>query len=99
MNPLEVYLLPFLKKKIPGAAGLIVETRNSEQNQDQDESSLAIEQCAMELIEAVHSRNVQGVAQAMKSAFDILESIPHSEVEPHSYESQNIKAGGEEEYG
>lgn len=98
-------MLPFLKRKESTSTGLIVKSRSSdkpEQEQEQEEeiqdsSAAAIEQCAMELILAVHLKDVKGVSEALCSAFDILESKPHEEViEPHSYESQNIKAGKEE---
>ncbi len=57
---------------------------------EQDDSG--IEQCAQDLINAIHGHDVQGVAEAMKSAFTILESQPHDE-SPHTYEDQNALAG------
>lgn len=46
------------------------------------------------------SNDVKGVAEAIKSAFEILDSQPHEEGEhtnePHSYDAQNQKAGKEE---
>lgn len=94
-------MLPFLKKKESASTGLIVKSRApdkpEQEEETQDNSAAAIEQCAMELILAVHLKDVKGVSEALCSAFDILESKPHEEsVEPHSYESQNIKAGKEE---
>lgn len=77
-----------------------MKTRNESNSEEiQEDSSAAIESCAMELIIAVHLKDVKAVAEALKNAFDILESIPHVEsahVEPHSYDAQNIKAGGQE---
>lgn len=84
--------LPFLKKKDAGIAGIIMKTREpdtfqdqnikaAEQDEDKDSQSIAIESCAEELIKAVHSRDVKAVAQAMRDAFDILESMPHNEIE------------------
>jgi hypothetical protein len=94
-------LLPFLKKKQPASAGVIVQTRAPDEKpeQDQDDSSAAIESCASELIRAVHSRDAKAMAAALKDAFDILESEPHEEndVEPHSYDAQNQKASQEQE--
>lgn len=63
----------------------------------EDTESLAIESCAMELIMAVHLKDIKAVAEALKNAFNILESMPHEEADhsPHTYEAQNIKAGGQ----
>ncbi len=98
MNPLEVKLLPFLKNKDASVAGLIIKNRTPDEKpeQDQDDSSAAIESCAQELIRAVHAKDTKAVSEALKDAFEILESMPHEEgehVEPHSYDAQNIKAG------
>jgi hypothetical protein len=92
------YILPFLAKKNQQAAGIIIKTRQPDEPEaSSDSSSEAIEACAQDLINAVHAHNIKGVADAMKSAFDILESMPHEENEesasPHSYEAQNMKAG------
>lgn len=95
-------MLPFLKKKeASGSSGLLIKTRTPDEKpeveEDQDDSSAAIESCAAELIRAVHARDTKAVASAMQDAFEILESIPHEEnqesVEPHSYDAQNMKAG------
>ncbi len=88
-------MLPFLAKKNEKAAqsGVIVKTREPDEKpeQDQDDPSAAIKACAKALIDAIHSRNEQGVADAIADAFEILESQPHEEesIEPHSYSAQN----------
>jgi len=79
-------MLPFLKNKDRSIAGLIIKTRAPDENPDAQESeendgSAAIESCAQELIDAVHNRDIKAVASALKSAFDILESMPHEEAE------------------
>ena len=98
---MEVILLPFLKKKIAPQAGIIVKTRApdkpDEVEQDQDDSSAAIESCAGELIRAIQANDVKGAAMALKDAFDILESMPHDEAEPHSYDSQNAIAAKDQD--
>lgn len=94
---MEVNLLPFLKNKEKSISGLIIKTRNPDepkQEEPQDESVLAIEACADDLIKAVHAKDVKAAAQAMKDAFDILESLPHEEVE-HDYDHQNELAAKE----
>lgn len=91
MNP----LLNRLKNN--PSPGLIVKTRapdeKPEQNQEDDHSA-AIESCASALISAIHSKDTKAVANALADAFEILDATPHEEGphEPHSYDSQNIKA-------
>ena len=77
-------MLPFLGKKSKSVAGVIIQQRKPdekpEENQE-DTHEMALEECAQALIDAVHSKNVKGVAQAMKDAFEILEMLPHNEIE------------------
>lgn len=98
-------MLPILKRlKEAPVAGLIVKTRApDEKPQDEsDDHSAAIEACARDLITALHAKDVKGVASAICSAFEILDSLPHEEGEhtnasPHSYDAQNKLAGKEQE--
>lgn len=95
---LEVHLLPFLNKnKNQGVAGLIIKQRTPDEkpqeNQDDNDQDAAIHACAQDLISAVHAHDVKATAEAMRAAFDILESMPHDEIEhdkpePHSYDAQ-----------
>lgn len=102
MIPLEVNLIPFLKNRNASVAGLIIKNRapnTPDPEENQEDTSTGIEYCAQDLIEAVHNKDVLAVSQALKDAFQILESQPHEEdqsIEPHSYEAQNIKAGEQE---
>lgn len=95
-------MLPFLKKRDEGGAtNLIVKTREPDQKpeQDQDDSTDAIEYCVRDLINAIHMKDSKAAAQALKDCFDVLDSQPHEEgshIEPHSYDAQNIKAGSKE---
>lgn len=97
---MEVIILPFLNKP-KFQTGVIVKDRQPDEKPEQsDDSADAIHACAQDLIEAVHSKNVKNAAEAIKSAFEILESMPHEEndedhVEPHSYAAQNQKAAQE----
>lgn len=81
-------MLPFLKKHHDaGVSGTIVKTRepdNKEENLEND----GLESCASDLIMAVHAHDIKGVVEALRNAFDILESIPHEE-SPHTYEDQD----------
>jgi hypothetical protein len=96
-------VLPFLKRNQSSVAGLIIKNRTpdekpadesekTEENQEHDE---AIRACAQDLIRSVHAHDVKGVADAMRSAFEILETLPHEEVD-HSYDAQNELAADEE---
>jgi hypothetical protein len=92
-------LLPFLKKKQDaGSSGLLVKTREPDAKPDgeesEDDSSAAIESCAAALISAIHAHDIKGASEALKDAFEILESMPHDEnnEEKHSYDAQNALA-------
>lgn len=74
-------MLPFLRKKNEHAqTGVIVQTRNPHNTEEKQEDNTGIHACASDLIDAVHAKDIQGVADAMKSAFDILEMQPHDEI-------------------
>jgi len=89
-------LLPFLKNK-KQIAGLIIEQRKPDiKPEEEQEEDYGIETCARDLLSAIESKDVKGIAEAMKSAFEVLESTPHEEND-ESYESQNRKAGEEEQ--
>ncbi len=78
------------KKKIQSGISIKTRTPDEKPEENQDDSSAAIEACAQDLISAVQSNNVKAAAEAIKSAFEILESQPHSEgphIEPHSYDA------------
>ena len=94
-------MLPFLKPKQKGyATGIIVKNRTPDEKpeENQEDKDASIHACAKDLITAVHAHDIPGAAEAMRSAFEILESQPHEEAEhtkpsPHTYEAQNQEAG------
>lgn len=95
-------MLPFLKKKNEtGISGVMIKHRTPDEKPEEtteDDKDAAIHACAQDLIDAVHAQDVKGAAEAIRSAFEILESMPHEEAEhtsPHSYEAQNIQAAKE----
>lgn len=92
----EAIILPFLTKK-PAQTGVIIKERTPDKKpDDQSPDDSGIEACAEDLIHAVHAKDVKAVAEAIKAAFEILDAQPHEEgphIEPHSYASQNEKAG------
>lgn len=93
-------MLPFLKKAKEGhTAGLLIKNRTPDEkpeSEDKDDNSAAIEACAHDLISAVHSKDVKAVADAISSAFTILESMPHEE-ENNDFDSRNEAAAHEVE--
>lgn len=86
---MEALILPFLTKKQHQGSGITIKTRQPDEDQPEPSGSEAIEACASDLIKAIHSHDMKGTAEALKSAFEILESQPHEEesIEPHSYEA------------
>ena len=62
--------------------GLIVQTRASDGSQSSepiDAEDQALAACGEDLIRAITSKDAEGVANALRSAFSILESEPHEE--------------------
>lgn len=83
-------MLPFMNKKV-AAIGTVIKERPSSQDSENTEES-GLEACAMELIMAIHLKDIKAVTKALRNAFELMELEPHAEG-PHTYESQNIKAG------
>ncbi len=86
-------MLPFLKPKDKSVAGLIIKTRTPDEKPEdaQEDPASEIHECSQALIHAVHAQDVKAVSQAIKDAFDILDSMPHEEgehISPHTYEDQ-----------
>lgn len=87
--------MPFLKNKQSSVAGLIIKNRAPDEPVESEDPAAAIEACASALVSAIHSKDPKAVAEALKDAFAILDSMPHEEgphIENHSYDSQNQKA-------
>ncbi len=98
-------MLPFLKlSNQSGSSGAMTKMRKpdakSESDLLEDSSSdelaqEAIRAAAQDLIHAVHSQDVKMVAEALQSAFSILDSLPHQEADHESdgsFKQQNVKA-------
>ncbi len=98
-------MLPFLKKRESQVSGLIMKMREPDVKPDEnqeDDSSAAIEACAQELIRSIHNKDIKAVAQALKDAFEVLESLPEDEDEssepsPRTYDAQNQQAAKEQD--
>jgi len=54
------------------------------------EEDMGLEQCAMELIDAVKGGDVQGVIGSLRAAFQILDSEPHEEGEHLGEEEEEM---------
>jgi hypothetical protein len=95
-------VLPFLKLKDRSVAGgILTKTRTPDEKPSEESNDIdSIEVCAKDLIRAVHGQDAKGAAEAIRSAFQILDSEPHEEgphVEPHSYAAQNQLASKSKE--
>lgn len=81
----DIPTLPFLKNKQAGSAGVMMKYRqpdeSKEENSSEDSEVDALRACASDLIKAVGANDEKGVAEALKSAFEICEAYPHKEAE------------------
>jgi len=96
-------VLPFLKRKNEGGiAGTIIKNRTPDKDSDSKDldDNYNLEDCAEEIIKAVHSADKTALASALKEAFQKMEKEPHEEGPhkpfPHTYDAQNQKAAKEE---
>lgn len=75
-------MLPFLKPK--RKEGMVIEQRTPDGQADKspEGSELdGVKAAAVDLIRAMHAKDEDGVAMALKAAFEILDSQPHEEGE------------------
>lgn len=71
-------MLPFLKQN--KEVSVAVPTEHIEREHDGEEKEYdLLESAAEDLISAMHSKSVKSVCEALRSAFDILDSEPHHE--------------------
>lgn len=70
-------MLPFLKNKLEGSVSAPVRPTNVTPEPEYD----MLESAAMDLIIAVHLKDVKSVCSALRAAFEIMESQPHHEGE------------------
>jgi hypothetical protein len=68
-------MLPFLKRKDEASASMPVESITREHDEDFD----SLEVAAEDLMVAVHSKNPKAIAEALRAAFDLMDSEPHME--------------------
>lgn len=71
--------LPFvLKEEDKKAGGVIVEHRSEQEPRPRN---LGLEAAAEELMKSMERKDVQGMANALTSAFYLLDAMPHAEGE------------------
>lgn len=74
-------MLPFLRKRHEGVAtgGVIIKNRQPDETPKENDHDTAIHSCAADLISAVHAHDIKAAAEAIRSAFEILDAMPHQE--------------------
>jgi hypothetical protein len=77
--------LPWLRNKQVQQPGLSVEYRKPDENAQLDEDDASrdhgLEACAEDLIRGIELKDKKHVLAAIKSIFEILDSMPHDEGE------------------
>jgi hypothetical protein len=74
-------MLPFLKARKVGSTAQTVSSADGHQERlgEEGETDVGLMSAAEDLIRAVHAKDAQAVADAMKAAFEIMEEMPHEE--------------------
>jgi hypothetical protein len=77
-------MLPFQKKQ---EASVVMPSESIRRTPDHEEEYDHVEAAAEDLYHAVKSGHIKGIAEALRAAFDILDSEPHHEG-PHIGENE-----------
>ncbi len=72
-------MLPFMKKDKEASVSAPPDVKM--RKPDDGEAYDVMHSAAQDLISAVHSKNVKGVAEALRAAFELADSQPHEEGE------------------
>lgn len=76
-------MLPFLKQK--RVAGLIIANRKPDgtvqESHHSDDEDAGLHAASADLIRAIHAKDDKQVSDALRAAFEILDSQPHDEGE------------------
>ena len=78
-------MLPFLQKNKEASVSAMPQTIQRDHDENSEQEFDALETAAEDLINAIHAKDVKGVTQALRAAFDLQESEPHDEG-PHEGE-------------
>ena len=73
-------MLPWLSRNKEASVSTPVESVSRKPDEGAEEYD-SMHSAAEDLIAAVHSKNVKAVAEALRSAFELMESEPHEEGE------------------
>lgn len=65
--------LPFMKEK--PQTGIVTEHRQS----PEDDSNPGLSAAASDLLSAIEAKDIKGIAMALQSAFELVDSMPHEE--------------------
>lgn len=75
--------LPFLKPKASSVSGIIIAHRKPDGGQEMEpeagDDSAPLHACAEDLIRALGSKDAKAVAEALKAAYEICDSMPHED--------------------
>lgn len=71
-------MLPFLKQRKSDAT-IAVEYRKPDQEDSMESDTLGLEAAAADLITAIHNKDKKLAVEALKSFFEISDSMPHVE--------------------
>ncbi len=88
-------MLPFLKPKQASVAGVIIKNRTPDKTEVPEEKN-SIEDCAQDLINAIHAQDKANVIKALRDIIEKIASSPKETASPHTYDAQNIKAAKSE---
>jgi hypothetical protein len=80
-------MLPFLKTKRQDSGIATVYRAPDEGKEQKENDSQGLEVAATDLHSAIESKDIKGIAEALKAAFLILDAMPHEEGE-HTNESE-----------
>jgi len=72
-------MIPYLKQAKEASVSAVPETMKREPDEEPEYDSL--ESAAEELSTAIHSKDIKGIAMALRAAFEIMDSEPHEEGE------------------
>ncbi len=72
-------MLPFLKKTKEASASLPIESQERKPDNDNDFDSLEV--AAQDLLHAIEKKDAKAVAEALRAAFELVDSQPHFEGE------------------
>jgi len=80
-------VLPFLKQK-PQASGVVTQVRAPDQ--PEENSMTDLESAAEDILRSINMKDVKGLAQALKAAYDMCESTEESSEDEYTNEDESL---------